>query len=138
MQGDNIQHFDYGPYPFGGWRYQELRPGTVMTKKFAKVNTSQFVQFGIMLGSNQAVTVDLLVNGVPHRFSFPDMLPNKSDRRMVSVAAPVTNGVLEIRVLSVSGGPVYAIYDCQREYSRSALDEKLLPGEWVIRAVTPR
>ena len=138
MQGDNIQHFDYGPYPFGGWRYQELRPGTVMTKKFAKVNTSQFVQFGIMLGSNQAVTVDLLVNGVPHRFSFPDMPPNKSDRRMVSVAAPVTNGVLEIRVLSVSGGPVYAIYDCQREYSRSALDEKLLPGEWVIRAVTPR
>ena len=138
MQGRNIQHFDYGPHPFGGWRYIQLRPGMVMTKKFAVLTDSGFIQLGIMLASVEAVEVNFTVNGVPCKFAFPEMPPNKSDRRMVAVNIPVVNGIVELRVNSLSGGAVYLLYDRQRQYGRSALNGDLLDGEWIMRAVVPR
>lgn len=138
MSGPNIQHFDYGPYPLGGWLYSELQNGTAMVKKFPKVKTAAKLRLGIMFASIHAVDIEFTVNGVPYRFSFPDIPPNKSDRRMILVDAPVVDGLVEIRILSVAGGKIYAVYDRQRQYDRSALNGNLLPGEWVIRAITPR
>ena len=138
MQGENIQHFDYGPYPFGGWSYMQLQPGMVLVKKFSSVNVSGFIQIGIMLASVEPVEIEFLVNGVPCRFSFPEIPPNKSDRRMVAVMIPVVDGMVEFRVKSVSGGAVYALYDRQRRYERSALNGEFLAGEWIMRAIVPR
>ncbi|MBQ4329986.1 MAG: glycosyltransferase family 39 protein [Lentisphaeria bacterium] len=138
MAGPNIQHFDYGPYPFGGWLFSELKSGTVMVKKFPKIKSANNLRIGIMLASVEAVNVDFSVNGVPYSFSFPDIPPNKSDRRMVIVNVPVVDGLVEVRVVSVAGGKIYAVYDRQRQYNRSALNDQLLSGEWVMRAITPR
>lgn len=138
MRGENIQHFDYGPYPFGGWRYQELRPGMVLTKKFARIKSTRFAQFGLMLGSVEPVSIEFTVNGVPHSFSFPAIPPEKNDRRMVAISSPVIEGLVEIRITSISGGKIYALYDFQRQYDRSALNGQLLTGEWIIRGVMPR
>ncbi len=138
MRGKDIQHFDYGPYPFGGWCLAELHSGSVITKQFAKTGSRQYAAFGLMLDSSEAVSVCLLVNGVAHRFSLPEVMPGKSTRRMIPLNAPLPNGQLTIKVVSVSGGKLSAIYDIQRQYDRSALDGTLLDGEWVIRAVLPR
>ncbi len=138
MQGENIHCFDYGPYPFGGWRYMQLQPEMVMVKKFSPENVSGFIQLGIMLASVEAVDVEFTVNGIPCKFSFPEIPPNKSDRRMIAVKIPVVDGMVELRVKSVSGGAVYALYDCQRQYGRSALNGEFLNGEWIMRAVVPR
>ena len=109
-----------------------------MVKKFSPENVSGFIQLGIMLASVEAVDVEFTVNGIPCKFSFPEIPPNKSDRRMIAVKIPVVDGMVELRVKSVSGGAVYALYDCQRQYGRSALNGEFLNGEWIMRAVVPR
>ena len=138
MQGENIHHFDYGPYPFGGWYRAELKPGSTLVKKFAGFPIRQRAILGLMLASREAVTIELSVNGVMQRFSFPDIPPDKSDRRMVSLPVYLIQGVAEIRILSVTGGDIWAVYDIQRDFGRSHFNGELLNGEWVIRAIVPR
>ena len=135
MQGKTIHHFDYGPYPFGGWSLAELHPGTVIVKQFAKTGSRPYAIFGLMLDSAEAADIVLRVNGVPHQFSLSAVSPGKNTRRMVPLRAPLVNGRVSIEIISISGGKVYAIYDIQRQYDRSALDGAVLDGEWVIRAV---
>jgi hypothetical protein len=138
MQGKDIQHFDYGPYPFGGWYLAELQPGSVMLKQFAKTGSRRYAAFGLMLDSSEAADIVLLVNGVPHQFSLPAVPPGKNTRRMVPLSAPLPDGRVVIQVASISGGRVYALYDIQRQYDRSSFNGAVLDGEWVIRAVLPK
>ena len=88
-----------------------------------------------MLDSAEAADIVLRVNGVPHQFSLPAVPPGKNTRRMVPLRAPLVKGRVSIEIISISGGKVYALYDIQRQYDRSALDGAVLDGEWVIRAI---
>lgn len=138
MHGNNIQHFDYGPYPFGGWYCAELKTGSRIFKKFAALESVSFCNIGLMLRSNEPVEIVLSANGIPYRFTFPAIPPEKNDRRMVPMMVPLYGGQLEITVESVSGGEIWAVYDIQRDYGRSAFNGEILNGEWVVRAIVPR
>ena len=95
-------------------------------------------QFALMLSSREPVQVLLLVNGVPHPMAFPAIPPEKSDRRMVLLKAPVINGGLTVEVAVIEGGKLYAVYDIQRNYQRSWLNGDSIDGEWVIRSIIPK
>ena len=138
LHGDTIVHFDHGPMPFGGWVYQELTPGMIITKKFAKTGSSPFMHLTMLMRSFKPSSVELTVNGVPHRFDFPEVPLTGSGRRMVPLAAPVYNGMVEIKIVSVSGGKIWSAFDIQRCYDRSALNGQLCDGEWILRASVPR
>ena len=138
MHGNNIQHFDYGPFPFGGWFCAELKSGSRIVKRFAALRNAAYCNIGLMLRSSEPVEIILSANGIPYRFEFPAIPPDKNDRRMVPMQVPLYNGQLEIEVISVRGGEIWAIYDIQRDYGRSAFNGEMLNGEWVIRAVVPR
>ena len=138
MQGENIQLFDYGPYPFGGWYRAELKSGSVIVKKFAGLPSRQQTVLGLMLSSREPITIMLSANGMPFTFSFPEIPPEKSDRRMISLPVWLIDGIAEIKVLSISGGGIWAVYDIQRDYGRSSFNGEKLAGEWILRAIIPR
>lgn len=136
MQGENIHHFDYGPQPFGGWSYEKLMPGMKITKKFAKLDQQQ-VLLAFMVASVEPVKFELSVNNVPYYFELPAVQPGKSERKMLPLNATLSFGTVEIKVISATSD-IYAVYDCQRVYDRSALNGYALDGEWVIRAIVQR
>ncbi|MBE6357732.1 MAG: glycosyltransferase family 39 protein [Lentisphaerae bacterium] len=138
LNGYNIHYFDYGPFPFGGWSLAPLQAGSILQKRFSSIGNYRNALIGLMLRSSEPVTVDMLVNGVPHHLAFPATPPGKSDRRMVQLNSPLYNGEVTVQIISVSGGPVWAIYDIQRCYGRSLFNNEKLDGEWVIRAILPR
>ena len=80
----------------------------------------------------------LSANGMPFTFSFPEIPPEKSDRRMISLPVWLIDGIAEIKVLSISGGGIWAVYDIQRDYGRSSFNGEKLAGEWILRAIIPR
>ena len=137
MNDPQLHHFDYGPFPFGGWCVEELQPGMKITKKFARMPDMYGTGFAMMLSSREPVRIALLVNGVPHTMEFPAIPPEKTERRMVLLNAPISRGELNIEVLAVEGGRIYAVYDIQRNYNRSQLNNQLIDGEWVIRGISP-
>lgn len=139
MQGENIQLFDYGPYPFGGWSYQKLTPGDRIMKNFSRLRGKRiYADFGLMVNSIDAVDIVFQVNGVVQNVKLPAVEPGKNTRRMIPLRACVQDGNLEVAVLSISGGEVWAVYDIQRQYDRSAFNDAVLDGEWVVRAVIAR
>ncbi len=138
LNGDTVHYFDYGPFPFGGWCVEEMRPGMKISKKFSGMPDVKDAQFALMLSSREPVQVLLQVNGVPHPMAFPAIPPEKSDRRMVLLKAPVINGGLTVEVAVIEGGKLYAVYDIQRNYQRSWLNGDSIDGEWVIRSIIPK
>lgn len=139
MQGENIQLFDYGPYPFGGWSYQKLTPGDRIMKNFSRLRGKRiYADFGLMVNAVDAVDMVFRVNGVAQSVKLPAVEPGKNTRRMIPLRAWVQNGNLDVAVLSISGGEVWAVYDIQRQYGRSAFNDAVLDGEWVVRAVIAR
>ena len=137
MNGADIHVFDHGPMPFGGWKEFELRPGTVLEKRFAGLGDGQ-VDFCMMLYHSGASGIKMLVNNRSVRFDFPEVLPGKSNRKMVRSPGFIYQGKVQIVIEEVYGDKIYASCDFQRNWSRSSLNGEILNGEWVIRTCIPR
>ena len=139
LNGRNILHFDHGPKQFGSWQDVKLETQMTMLKHFPATGKGVFpAEIQLMMRNHEPAAVQLLINGRAVAFSLPPQMPGKSDRKMVVLPGSVSDGNLYIHVLNVSGGDVMVSYDCQRDYGRSFLNMKKLPGEWVVRAGVPR
>ena len=137
MNGENIHRIDYGPYPFGGWCYQDLKPGDRIVKEFAGMKNEK-VQCLLMLQADDAVYVQLTANGIPYSFFMNAVKPPASGRRMLPLNASLSDGKVEIVIKSVSGGKLNGVYDNQRVYDRSMINGKVLDGEWIVRCISDR
>ncbi len=137
MNGPDIHHFDYGPMPFGAWKSIELRPGMVLEKQFYNLG-DQPADICLMLSSFGASGIKMLVNNRSVSFDFPELLPGKSDRKMVRFPAFIYQGRVQIVIEEVYGEKIYALCDFQRNWFRSSLNGEVLSGEWVMRACVPR
>lgn len=137
LNGENILHFDHGPKPFGGWQDVKLQPQMTIVKHFSAAGTAD-AEIQLLMRNRTGANVKLLINGRIIEFTLPPQKPGKSDRKMVKLPGQVNNGALNIHVLEVSGGEVWWAFDRQRDYGRSWLNGKRIPGEWVIRAGLPR
>jgi len=138
LQGKNILHFDYGPQPFGGWQSVEVKKGMIITKRFAQIGTTP-AELRFMVRNYEPVYLKMLINGQYREFELPPPLPGKNEYKMVMMPMEqIVNGQIQIEIVDVSGGELWVICDHQRDYGRSFLNGKMLPGEWVIAAGVPR
>ena len=114
--------FDHGPFSFGGWTTVELKPGTVLEKRFSApgsraVWTILSPAAGRLFGrvpGGEAGVFDL------KQGSNAIELPLGSDRAMFEILAAPSGAC--------------AVFDAQRDYGRSSLGGAKIGGEWVVRA----
>jgi 4-amino-4-deoxy-L-arabinose transferase-like glycosyltransferase len=126
-----FMQLDHGPVTFGGWTPGEFVPGLTLQKNFADVSdrrSTDTVQFEITLGFNQPGRVLLEISGEQKIFS-------SSKQGLVSASFEIpypANGQVSIRMLSAEG-VVYYFLDSQRDYGRTIINGKTVPGELVCR-----
>lgn len=129
--GSDIQVFDHGPAPFGGWTMVPVKPGMKLVKQFANCGTENG-NFYFFISNVKHSRVEFTVNGVFYALDFPELRPGKTARKRVVIPAMLYDGVLQIEVVNCSGDAAF-IFDSQRDYGRSTLNGELLPAEWVFR-----
>ncbi|MBE6398659.1 MAG: glycosyltransferase family 39 protein [Lentisphaerae bacterium] len=138
LQGKNILHFDYGPQPFGGWQNIPVKKGMVIGKQFARIGTVP-AELRIMMCNYEPVSLVMRINGELREFELPPPAPGKNEYKMVMMPMEnIYNGKVQIEILDISGGELWVVCDHQRDYRRSFLNGRVLPGEWVIAAGVPR
>lgn len=129
--GADIQVFDHGPAPFGGWTLSKANPGMTLYKRFAHCG-NEGGNFYFFVHNTTASKLEFTVNGVFYSLEFPELQPGKSSRKRAMVPAALVAGALQIEVLNCSGD-ISFIFDVQRDYGRSGLNGEILPAEWVFR-----
>ena len=131
LGGEDIQFFDHGPAPFGGWTEIAGKPGMKLYKRFA-VKTSEYGAFYFTVSNVEKSHITFTCNGVYQNIEIPALLPGKSPRKGVAIPVQLIDGAVEREILNCSGDVAF-ICDNQRDYGRSGLDGKILSGEWVFR-----
>ena len=129
--GEDIQVFDHGPAPFGGWSRIAVKPGMKIFKKFARCGNEPGI-FYFMINSATQSRLEITVNGTYYALDFPALQPGKSPRRSAGVPAMLIEGTIQMEIVNCTG-EIDLVYDNQRDYGRSALDGNTLSGEWVAR-----
>jgi len=114
--------FDHGPFTFGGWTTAEVKPGTLLEKRFpAPGERVVWTLFSPVPGD--------LIGRVPGGEAAVFPLKKGSSE----IALPLGSGRAVLEVLAAPPG-VCAVFDIQRDYGRSSLDGRPIRGEWVARA----
>ncbi len=131
LNGADIHVFDHGPAPFGGWTQTAAKPGMVMEKKFARCSFEAGMLY-FCVSNTDPVRMELLVNGYPRVLELPPLQPGKSPRKNTGFPVMLADGGVRIEIVSCQGDADF-IFDTQRDYGRSALNGKVIPGEWVFR-----
>lgn len=111
---------DHGPFTCGAWSPVELRTGSRISKQFA-VKEGSRIQWTVQ--SQQGGMMIFNVNGVE--------VIRKVERGMNKIEFPASQKI-EIEIISIPENTV-GIFDARRNYGRSGLDGKQLPGEWIMR-----
>lgn len=127
----DIQIFDHGPAPFGGWVQTGAKPGMVLYKKFAGCSY-EVGRFYFMIANSKASQLEFTVNGRYYSLNFPELARGKSPRKSAAVPVMLNEGAVQLEVLNCSGD-IDFIFDNQRDYGRSALNGESIPAEWVFR-----
>ena len=114
--------FDHGPFTFGGWTTADVKPGTCLEKRFSAPGKSiKWTLFSPVPGD--------LLGRIPGGETA--VFPLKKGSNEIALPLGTDRAVLE--VLAAPPG-VCAVYDSQRNYGRSSLDGRPIPGEWIARA----
>ena len=129
--GEDVQFFDHGPAPFGGWTQIAAKPGMKLYKRFAG-RGSEYGALYFSVSNVEKAHITFTCNGAYQTVDFPALLPGKSPRKGAVIPVQLIDGAVELEILNCSGG-VEFIWDRQRDYGRSGLDGKVLPGDWVFR-----
>ena len=130
--GSDIQYFDHGPRPFGGWREIKAEPGMIIAKVFSRLDSNTGMVY-LALGNSEAAEITLKINDYPlPPLKLPPIQPGNYMPRFYGFPGFTQNGTLTLEVVDVKG-EVALVYDTQRNYYRSNLNGSLCPGEWVIR-----
>ena len=112
---------DHGPFSFGSWETRELTQGCILDKSFTgSGNQAKWSLFSPVPGT--------LICRVPG--SDAQVIELKSGINEVAASASGKRAVLEIISAPPGAG---AVFDRQRNYSRSRCNNAVLPGEWVVR-----
>ena len=114
--------FDHGPFSFGGWTTVELKPGTVLEKRFTAPGTRAV---WTILSPVPGQLVGRVPGGEAGIFDLKQgsgtvELPLDSDRALFEILAAPAGAC--------------AVFDVQRDYGRSFLGGVKIDGEWVVRA----
>ena len=112
---------DHGPFTFGSWTTVELVPGTLLEKRFTSSGNS--VIWSIL--SPAAGELVCRIPGEPAR-----IVTLKSG--MNEMKLPLSGDRALLEILSAPHGAA-AVFDRQRDHSRSRLNGGPLSGEWVVR-----
>ncbi|MFA7232148.1 MAG: hypothetical protein WC071_12830, partial [Victivallaceae bacterium] len=121
---------DNGPLTFGGWNPMELKPETVIGKKFIlkPEATSGKTEFELTLLFTESGAATISINGENKLFA-------AKEPGLVSETFPIsrpTGRYVEIKLISADT-PVYFFVDTQRNYSRTTLNDNPADGELVCR-----
>lgn len=114
--------FDHGPFSFGGWTTVELKPGTVLEKRFTAPGTCAV---WTILSPVPGQLVGRVPGGEAGVF---DLKQGSS-----TVELPLDSGRALFEILAAPAGAC-AVFDAQRDYGRSSLGGAKIGGEWVVRA----
>ncbi len=126
-----LMQLDNGPVTLGGWSPVEFIPGTVIQKKFAAIpgrHATDTVKFELTIGFDKPGRILLEIDGRQEVFSTPK--PGLVSASF-DIPYPVNNQVT-IRMMAADGVTYYFL-DKQRNYDRTIVNGKLVPGELVSR-----
>ncbi len=120
---------DNGPVSFGGWRLLELRRGTRLEKRFARLPDAPGQdEVAVTFQAATAGRLLLKINGRTETVAFPR--PGEVVRKFP--VALDANDAVTLEVLSVSGSITLPV-DFQRDYGRTRVDGEAFPAEAVMR-----
>lgn len=122
---------DNGPFSFGDWQLLSLPSGTTLEKSFANLPATVEAEVEIPYFCKISTTLRGRVNGVPFVFrEAPD-----AAERLIRVRTVIRDGKL---TLFIERNDEYFLFlDRQRDYGRTRLDGRPLPGELVVRVTFP-
>lgn len=112
--------FDHGPFSFGGWTTVELRPGSILQKM--STAPAKRAQWSIVSSGGP------LICRVP---GF-DLQVIELKSGMNDISLPINGNVSQFEVVSLPR-ETFAVFDSQRRYNRSSLNNNPIPGEWLSR-----
>jgi Dolichyl-phosphate-mannose-protein mannosyltransferase len=130
MRHGKMMYLDNGPQTFGGWTPMPFTRGTDLKKQF-KINKSakgSVAELELTLIFSEPGEATLRINDKIER-----AIANRGGaaRKTFVISLPST-GVVNIKLVS-STCNVFFIIDTQRNYGRSSINERLIPGEIVCR-----
>ena len=128
--GKPDERFDYGPFTFGGWSEAVLKPGGTLAKKFVTPATAGELEWTILTLVPGSVTLRVN-NGPEQTLDAPERGLNK-----LKFPVALSDGVVRLDFTRVNGEH-HLLYDSQRDYRRSSFGASPLPGEWIMRLLTP-
>ena len=119
--------FDHGPFTFGGWEAVPLAVGNSAEKCFASARGARNGEVEVLL---------LAENPGPSRWRSGESEYSRPLRKGENrLRIPVTlgeGGLCSVTALELPAGTAL-VFDAQRQYGRSRLDGRELPGEWCFR-----
>ena len=111
---------DHGPFTCGAWQTAEVVPGSRISKSFAVGTSKGKVRWQLV---TQGGVLHFKVNGKEESLL---LAPQNS---YAEFEAPRE---FEMEIIEVPE-KTFAIFDGRRQYGRSSLNGKVLPGEWIMR-----
>ena len=120
---DKCDVLDHGPYTFGLWSEVRLVPGTRVGKKFCASGKGDVIWKIFSDGENTLTVREL--SGELSTFQLV-----RGENSVTLSAQELSETGFEVIYAS---GNIFAMRDFQRDYSRSTLNGKTFPAEWVTR-----
>lgn len=116
--------FDYGPVNFGGQDIINVKEGDVIEKTFAGVpaNAKGFL-----------IINPCLFNRVLLEIDGKKLYWTNSKTKSLNIPCQLTDGKISLRLLRLDAELPAMLYDSQRSYRRSKLNEQDIDGEWQMR-----
>lgn len=112
--------FDHGPFSFGGWTTVELRPGSILQKM--STAPAKRAQWSIVSSGGSFLC----------RVPGFDLQVIELKSGMNDISLPINGNVSQFEVVSLPP-QTFAVFDSQRRYNRSSLNNNPIPGEWLSR-----
>jgi hypothetical protein len=131
LSSGNLLVLDNGPMSFGGWAFQEIKSGAVLEKKIA-VSQNQFkgksAKIAIPFVFESPGQMSLEINGKKKYIIFKKKGFYEEKIELGTLDRPE----IKIKILSINYRGFF-IVDYQRNYGRTSIDRKTIPGELVCR-----
>ncbi len=112
--------FDHGPFSFGGWTTVVLRPGSILQKM--STAPAKRAQWSIVSSGGSFLC----------RVPGFDLQVIELKSGMNDISLPINGNVSQFEVVSLPP-QTFAVFDSQRRYNRSSLNNNPIPGEWLSR-----
>ena len=116
--------FDHGPFSFGNWETSGLAPGSLLHKSFT--GSGKNAKWSIFSPEPGPLIC---------RTPASEVQVVELKKGINEVLAPATGNQAILEIIAAPAG-AGAVFDRQRNYSRSRFNNDPLPGEWVVRLIT--